>query len=389
MLRRYASWALPAGLASACVLPNPAYDLDGGGTALTSTATQGPPTTSTSGASTSAGSVSSSGEATTTASTGDLSVSSSGDVTSSSSTGDPTTGDPLDCWGDPSPWEVSALAINDIAPGGHAFRIAPDGLSMVYMAGLEGDRYPRLASRAALDQPFTFVQQLAAWPNLGSAVDHASIVGAAELFLSGGVDVLDGADLWVSRLQGDVWTVPLAVGSMVNVQMKNDRAPTLSEDGRVLVFERNDGPANPYFNNAPALRLFESTRPQGGDPLTEFSAPIAAAIPEITADPYPHLMSCPALSPDGLHLFFGSTYPKILDAQTIIGASSTYQVDRPTRQSPWGPLTHHDVLQAPELHTCPHSITRDGCTLIFSRFWYSKEMPEGEPESFWVATRTP
>ncbi|MEZ4380741.1 MAG: hypothetical protein R3A79_05310 [Nannocystaceae bacterium] len=368
--------------ALACALHNPAFDESEGASATATAATTATTASGEAMTTTTTGGEATGGEATTATTT-----TTSGEATTSSG-GETTTGGALDCWSAPGPWIVSELATAGLGVDPRSFRYDPDGLGLTYVAGVSGNRMPHRATRAALAEPFGDPVQIAAWEGYGGTVDEAVRVGD-ELFVSKGVEKVNGADLVVSQWDGATWPLPQAIGAAVNVGGANDRTASLSADGALLVFERNGGPMNAYFGAA-ALRLYAATRPPGGDPLLDFSAPVELALPPITEDPDAPLITCPTLSADGLHLLFGSTYPTALTPDTIVGAVELYEVARVAVDAPWSPLTHHAELHFDGLHSCPRTITADGCELVFEAFYYTLEDPPmPELGGHFVARRGP
>src|SRR5690606_39625528 len=115
---------------------------------------------------------------------------------------------------------------------------------------------------------------------------------------------------------------------------------------------------------------------------SSFSAPQPVALPGLTDDPnYAHVYYCATPSPDGLRLFFSSTYPNILP-DNLADALRIFYTERESLDAPWGPPVKLESLASPGYESCSGSVTRDGCQLFFHAWVY----PVGELQHF-VARR--
>jgi len=266
-----------------------------------------------------------------------------------------------------------------MGPGGPT--ISADGLSLYYMAG--APRRPHKALRAALDAPFTEGAPLIAWPELILPMDYPNLrYGETEVILAGRKDV--DSDLYVAVKDGNGWSDPSPLGGPgINTPVE-DSLPSLTEDGGRMIFERNDGPLDPL--GQASWRFYEATRP-AGVPGAAFGPPELVVLPTISDDPDAvHVSICPTFSPDGEHLFFGSTYPVALDEANKVDAVQIYVTRRSSVGAPWEVPTLAGVPGEAGRETCPSAVTADGCTLVFHRF---SIVPRQQDYRIFLATRAP
>jgi hypothetical protein len=68
--------------------------------------------------------------------------------------------------------------------------------------------------------------------------------GLEVVFSSNRVGSLGGQDIWVAtrEIMGDLWPVPVNLGSAVNTMAASESRPSLSWDGQTLLFGRTPGP---------------------------------------------------------------------------------------------------------------------------------------------------
>lgn len=296
-----------------------------------------------------------------------------------------TTGQaPTECWSRaPDDWDrVDELLDAGLGFEPSAGRISPDGLLLYYMAG--DPKRPYRAKRAPNGMTFDSGVELIAWPGVTIGMDYPNFLAdETELILSG----RDGDDkIVVATLSDQIWSDPAPMASPGINTPVDDSLPTVTADGTRMIFQRNDGPVHPYLKS-PTWRLYEARRPAASAPGTGFGALTLVTLPGLSDDPnYPHINLCASFAPDGLRLFFASTYPKILDPTNERDALSIYYTERPGLDQPWTspvPVPTHSLAS---WETCPSSVTADGCTLIFHRFTIG--IDPGDYRTF-VATRSP
>jgi hypothetical protein len=379
-------------LVVACTRTNPAFDAAGGSgdpttgtkgtTGTTGAASTGPQEVSTGAAPTS--------EDTTTGGT-TIGADPTDGITTTTTTmpdlpDDSSTGAPADCWGlAPGVWDsVEELPDAQLGDAPSSPRITPGGLGLVYMAGTPSGKRPHRSNRASLDEPFVVGKLLAAWPGLNFGLDHPSLLrGDAELILAGRPGFDD--QLFVATWNGSLWSAPVPMTPPI-ATLLHESIATFTEDGGRMIFQREDGPPNPDLNSA-SWRFHEASRAPDGPPGAPFDAPSAVVLPGISDDPnYNHINVCPTLSPDGLHLFFGSTFPIVLTPNNQPDALNVFYTARAGLGQPWAPPQEITQLREATWETCPSSVTRDGCTLVFHRFKF--QMNPGDYRIY-LARRSP
>lgn len=375
------SSAAAAAALAACVLDNPAFDESTIGatsspTSLTSptattvtTATTA--TTDPSGATTTVGSSTTAGESAT--STG-------GETTTT--TGTTTTGEPADCWGlDPDVWEIEPIDDASLGLNPRSTRLSGDGLRLYYLA--ESPARPYRSERASVDDPFLVGAMFPLWDAAGGAGELTVLADETEMILTR--DDANGTAIQVSVKEANTWSTPTILANL-NTQ-KSERWSTLTGDGSRVMFTRQIGDFNPYLGTE-MLRFLEAERMADATPGTDFSAPVVVDLPGITDDDYAHPLFCPSLSPDGLTLHFGSSYPLILTAENATGSLQIHRVTRETTGSPWSESTVITSFKKEGWESCPWSISADGCQMTFQ---HSKNPPMGEPDPvrMMLARRSP
>ncbi|MCA9636115.1 MAG: PD40 domain-containing protein [Myxococcales bacterium] len=377
------------GVASAgCILDNPVFGglgetaVDTVSTSAATTTgigTTGDGTTSdgtTSGGTSTSGSGSSSGTtggatATTGESTG---------LTSSSSSGDPTTGTtggPADCWGMPiDSWTWTEIPDGNLGVGPHSPRISPDGYTLYYTAGDPGR--PHVSTRADLDAPFVDGVPMVMWGSIDGN-DHVAIRGAVGEMILSGKKMMGQPDVDVLvSVKGGNWALPV---SLVGVTTPSqERSPTINEDGSRLIFERLSNDVNPVLGNV--WRFYEAKRKPDTPAGTAFQTATLMVIDGVTNDAYVHPTLCAALSPDGLRLFFGSSYPDPINPADHVDALYINVVERDSLDAPWDAktITRLTTLQEEGWQTCPHAITSDGCQISFGRFFFTLNQEPVPPD---------
>ncbi len=391
-------------LSAACVLPNPGFDPDTSASATLSTtvdrgsegdSSPDDPTTDPGGL---VSSTDTDGTTGTTGTTGTGVTSGTMGTTTSTETDDGPTetatdsGEAQDCWDAPADvWSVSPLpdaklGIKPVSP-----HVSPDGLSLYYLAAQsEGEERPiHKSTRASLDEDFKVGEPMVLWPGFPHAFDHANVtLDETEIILA----VMVGAqprDVGVTALDEGVFAPPLPFVGAPNTLGHNEDIATVSEDGSRMIVQRDDGPGNGLV---PTTWTFvELERPAYPAPGTPFGAEKGVTISPITDVPG-HVILCPAISPDGLHLFFGSTHPLVLgpDSSEVLRVFST---ERATLDGPWESPVEITSLADDDpnydFETCPTSVTRDGCQLFVHRFQFGDVVKAEDSYRIVVATRTP
>jgi len=379
---------LVAGLAPACTIPNPAFDVAGAtGTTTSSTSSGGeltgpPPTTGATDAPDDTGS-STVGEATavitggmTTSETAAASTGDSDDSTGDSSTGDATTGEPGGCWGQGAAgWPFEGTPLDTFIDKRPADPIlSPDGLRIHYVA-LDPPR-PFVSTRPSPGDPFPNGKQVALWgndPNLKAAYPNVVLDGA-EMLLSINFDVYSAT---ATPAKPDKFALPVPLLGPNTAH--EESVITATADSATLIVTRRDGPPILPVLDSGSFRFYQYTRAQlqpgapyvGGADVTPQVGPLGLAL-------------CPALSPDGLHLFFASTTSDTLTDQNANDVVGIFYTSRPEGAASWAPPQPIGIAHAGKGVTCPSSVTADGCQLAFHRFIF-----KGDDYSMHLATRAP
>ncbi len=314
----------------------------------------------------------------------------------------------LDCWdSDVTQWEVTQildaeLGINPADPW-----ISPDGLELFYVAGQGGDQTPPQerrayhSTRASRDELFTVGDMIAEWPNTNFRAAYPVSNVPGELLVS-----LD-YDLYASVFNTNFnnWTEPALLESLSTPwfnpndppwtpenQATQESISRLTEDGGLVMFLRQDGLENPTLG-APAGQFYEALRDPNPDPGTPFSTPEPTVLPDALLYPYPHIMVCPALSPDGRTVIFSSTYPDLVPMDEVDqrDALRPLVMTRPDITEPWDDeITAIDMLREEHWQICPTAITRDGCELVYIRWLMAGSLPqETDRTRIFIATREP
>lgn len=359
-------------LLAGCLLPNPDFAGPGAG-GTSSSSGEGTLSSSTTVEPATSLEPTTTGSTTELTSEGTSAASTSGSTTSSAAT---------DCWGPwASEWSVMELLDAELGLTPSSPQISADGLILYYMAG--APRRPYKAVRGSLAEPFTIGAPLIAWPGQALSMDYPNLRHSeGEVILAGRTDM--DSDLYVAVKDGDTWSDPSPLGGPgINTPVE-DSLPSLSADALRMIFERNDGPLDVF--GFPSWRFYEATR-AADVPGAAFKPPELVVLPTISDDPDAvHVSICPTLSPDGEHLFFGSTYPLALDEANKVDAVQVYATRRSSVDAPWEVPTLAGVPGEKGFETCPSAVTADGCTLVFHRF---SIVPRQQDYRIFLATRAP
>lgn len=368
---------LVAGLVPACTIPNPAFDVDlVTGTSATGTSSSGAPspTSPTADSATAEASAASTttvdpGSSTTndatsavgtaiTVSTGDTTADTGGD------TGDTTTGEPASCWTQGAAnWPPDGVPLNDFkdAKPRDPF-ISPDGLQLYYIAGEPARVF--VSTRLTLGEPFLNGVQLVIWGNDPAILPGYPrvVLGDNELLFSSKFDVYSAKTADDQPFDKYALPVPLTPPSTAG----EETVITVTADSTTLIVNRRDGP--PIGLLPKSFRFYQYARPQpvpgapyaGGQDVTPMVPPLGLAL-------------CPTLSPDGLHLFFGSTTSDTLTEANANDVVGIFYTSRPDPLAPWAPPEPLAITHAGKGITCPSSVTADGCQLAFHRFFLNQD----------------
>lgn len=303
----------------------------------------------------------------TTASTTDMTT--GGVVTmtdSTTTTGDGTTtsdsGDAPSCWGaSPVAWTVTEIDVEALVGANPAqVMVSSDGLTLTYVAGPEDNRRPYRTVRASRDDPFEGGTIEAVWEGIEGAIGYPrTLPDRSEMFIT------LGADLGVSLYDGAVWALPELLGAPVSTGAVEGHYSLMADGSRLLV-QRQDGPVNEQLGET--WRFYEFKRAADAAPGSNFSTYGIADLPGITDDDYAHVTLCPTLSPDGHHLFFGSSYPTVLGENNLADALNVFYTSRDDLDAGWEMPVAISTFHESGLETCPSAVTADGCVLLFHRF---------------------
>jgi hypothetical protein len=274
---------------------------------------------------------------------------------------------------------VTPIEDNKLGISPKSTRLSPDGYTLYYIAG--EPQKPHVSTRANLADPFAEGAPIPGWSTApGFTLDHITVdAGETEMIYTGTLDLL------VSIKSGEQW-LPHSKLAGVNTPA-SDRSSSLSEDGSRIIFERLGDDINPVLG--PVWRFFEAKRPSDAPPGAGFVGVMPVVLPGVTDNPdYAHPVLCAALSPDGLRLLYGSSYPDKLDADELDDAQYVLMSERQDLDSAWGPPSRLESLQTPTWQSCPESISRDGCQMTFLQFKYPLDPNEPDPLRAFIARRS-
>ena len=262
---------------------------------------------------------------------------------------------------------------------GRSTQISADGFTLDYPGG-EEPRVPHRSTRTSREVAFTTGAPLPGWPNDADLIGLWHQLGGQEMVLT--VAQTSGPFALYLATGGGPWSSVVNLGSQINESPYASANPTLTEDGAELLFTRADGPIW-SFASARLRRLHSARRDPPVTPGAPFDyqgvveiAPMGSLSEE---------MLCPVLSPDGQHLFFASTYPDITNSASNAASIRVWLTHRVG--GGWATAIPVTSLDTPIKHTCPMSVTADGCDLTFKRFSYPAN-PIFDT-ALWVARRGP
>ncbi len=283
-----------------------------------------------------------------------------GDVETSDTDTD-ATGAPATCWEQgASNWPVDGEPPMVEAAAQDLF-IAPDALTLLHLAG-QPHRLLR-SIRPDPFSPFPPAVQIVSWQPSPIDPRHARLdLGGEELLLS-----VDGDIHFSKHVPSDLdeYTVPMPLVGVNTGDIESH--PTATDDGRVLIVQRDDGPAIGSLPRSWQFHQFVRDAPEPGGaflvdgPVTPVVAPLGLAL-------------CPALSPDGLHLFFASTDAEDLPPDAAETSLSVFYTSRPNVDQAWDVPEKIAGLNGGKGLTCPTSVSADGCTLAYTRAAFSRPL---------------
>lgn len=307
--------------------------------------TTGGPGTETGSAETSTGTPTSSGSSA-------VAGSSSTETGDESSTGGPP---PITeaCWGSAEDWVVEMLdieALDGELPGTPT--LSPDGLALHYLAGPAGQRVPYRVERESREDPFTGGAPLEGWNTPPMNLAQLRIAEAGDRLV-----VRVGSNLEVSSASAGAWETLSAVAFGAEFDELTD--PAIDTLGRVLLFARREELRNNAGDSTLIWALYRAAW-TGGSPTP--SEPERLEFPTFELE---HAQLCPVLSPDGEHLFLGSSYPRTWD-NAVNGDLDVFE--SVSEVGAWSQPERVESLSHAEQHACPISVTEDGCELTVRQF---------------------
>src|SRR5262249_53678948 len=150
------------------------------------------------------------------------------------------------------------------------------------------------------------------------------------------------------RLQGG-FGEPAPLDDRINVPDARDRGPTISSDGLTLIF---------FSNRKGQDDLFMATRSSLN---SAWSEPVALSTLNTDGDEV-----YPALSADGLSLFFSDSFAQASTRAGNQGGADLWVSMRPNLQGAWSaPMNLGPVVNGTFFDTTP-AISHEGRTLLFS-----------------------
>jgi hypothetical protein len=273
----------------------------------------------------------------------------------SSGTTETSTGGPAGCWDlGVDDWDVVSLELD---PPGSSPMLSPDAKTLHWRAFL-GDEWHVV--RSTRDDPeVAFPAGMSIWPSSSYQADHpAFVAGTQELFF-GGV----GGDIYVLPREGDMWGTPTAAGGAQAFGIRVETHPNPAADGAILLFQRDDGP--PFGQFQFGFNFYQLAR----DPQVHETFPDLSPVKVTPSDPGFGILACPALSPDGLRLFFGA-----FDSEgggqgdPNDGRAGVWFAERDSVAAPWHTVTRSASLRVAGFVTCPVAVSADGCQLTLDLF---------------------
>lgn len=225
--------------------------------------------------------------------------------------------------------------------------VLPNGLALVFAApGPSGKLRPHFVTRANRGVPFSGGAQIAGFDGAewdGVDIGQPTAVSVEEMLFTTPINM------------GDLWVATAASGTIASKRYGEtfintgdfEGMPTLTADRERMIFARA---VSGHYE------LFEATRLS-----TAPGTPWVGVSPLTSINNASYSVACPALSPDGLTLYFTSNAEAPGTLQTTI-----FVTQRTSRTTAFGTPTAVPALSAPGKLNCPRSITADGCELYLS-----------------------
>lgn len=267
---------------------------------------------------------------------------------------------PRDCWAeDITTWDsVEAFDLASLGEDARDPALSADGLTLFYAARAGATAPARIyrSVRTSSTAAFTPGEQVADWMGY-QPVGHPWVVGS-QMVLT--YDEGGGAfRLATSIFDGSVWSFPVAFGSLIN-DLQNSQANSnaaFTEDAARMLFVRS----NPGFD----LKLYEAVR-STGTPFEPFATVAPVVIPGLEMD---DASVCPAVSPDGLHMLFSTSYPNDISGGMVPeGAVTVWYTTRSDLDAAWEIPIHLAAFDDPVFQSCVYAVSGDGCEVWVERF---------------------
>lgn len=273
--------------------------------------------------------------------------------------------------GEPSCWEAG---VQGWAPGmkvegltgsnARAGTLSADGLTLHYVAADPGRLF-----RATRDPGAAFVggEQLTIWPNLlAFNADHPAVTRDGSRIFFHYQNVVNGMVFEVGM--GLQYVVPEMVNPFEKYSQPKpvtispgevpDEIPAVSADGKMLLLQRQDGGALPGLEDGKGWRFHQF----------EYQADWVYLGERTPANGALDLALCPALSADGLRLFYTSTMVGDLNADNANQVTGVWYTQRSDPKDKWEAPLEVTGLDEEGSVPCPRAVTEDGCTLMYTRF---------------------
>ena len=250
-------------------------------------------------------------------------------------------------WEWTTPVEVGA-GVNSPSYINFAPTLVADGKTLFFSRGPGPDSL-WLSRRSALDQPWDEATRLPSPVNSDTSTAHCPTIsgdGRILVFASDRAGGLGSFDLWMSTRasESEPFAEPVHLGGDIN-STNTDRAPCLSEDGLTLIVssarEGGEGRCDLWITTRSSIEA-----PFG--PILNLGANINSTQWDESA----------ALSSDGLTLIFGRMDESKPDQDLMISS-------RPSRSEPFGPASSlGPTINTPDYEFQP-TVSRDGRFLFF------------------------
>lgn len=256
-------------------------------------------------------------------------------------------GAPLTAWQAPTPLGVTGVVTSATVVDPY---VLPDGLALLFAsADASGKSRLHFATRANRSAPFVSGALIPGFEGADWAaidVGQPTAVGPDEMVFT---TPANNGDLWVATRPGGSGSVTSRRYTETFINTADvEGTPTLTADGERMIFARA-GSGTPYG-------LYEATR------LTTTPGSAWIGVSALTSlNNASYSVACPALSPDGLTLYFATNSEAPTSASTQV-----FVTQRTSRTTAFGTPVAVPALSVPGKLNCPRSITADGCELYLS-----------------------